>query len=271
LPPPLSGRSRRRRAYAAANLLLPPGRLTPDGFPNNAAPTRRALVVEDEHPIRQLLRVHLEKAGFEVHECIDGASALERCRQERFELIVLDVLLPGRDGLSVCRSIRAEGPNTRTAILIVTALDAESDKVAGLESGADDYLTKPFGVRELLARVTALTRRDAAPEHSSPTGAHVIPAGELLIEVERRVVTVRDNRVQLNEQEFRLLRQLVAHRGMVCSRSALLRAALNGGGAHVAERTVDVTISRLRRKLERDPRRPQLILTAWGAGYKLAD
>ena len=122
-------------------------------------PKPRALVVEDERPIRELVSLHLDGAGFEVESCAEGLGALRLLRERAFDLIVLDVMLPGLDGVSICRGVRADGPNAAAPILMVTARDAESDKVIGLESGADDYITKPFGIREFLARVTAVTRR----------------------------------------------------------------------------------------------------------------
>jgi DNA-binding response OmpR family regulator len=116
------------------------------------------VIVEDERPIRELLHLHLDAAGFQVDECVEGTGALRLLRQQAFDLIVLDVMLPGLDGVSVCRSVRSGGPNAEAPILMVTARDAESDKVIGLESGADDYIAKPFGIREFLARVTTVTR-----------------------------------------------------------------------------------------------------------------
>src|SRR5262245_52091557 len=138
---------------------------------------RRALVVEDERPIRELLELHLSSAGYDVTTCADGTSALARLLERPFDVVILDVMLPGIDGVSLCRRARAEGPNTTAPILMVTARDGEADTVAGLESGADDYIAKPFGVRELLARVVAVTRRHARREPAE--GGPILTRGAL--------------------------------------------------------------------------------------------
>jgi len=229
------------------------------------------LVVEDEPAIRDLLRLHLGLARFDVREEANGRRALDTARAERFDLIILDVMLPGLDGVTLCRALRLEGASSDVPILMLTARDAESDKVVGLESGADDYVAKPFGIRELLARVEALLRRHkrAGGESARPTPA-VIAAGELAIDVEKRHVTVRGEAVDLTRQEFDLLALLAARPGMVFSRAALLQQVWRGD-AYVTDRTVDTVVSRLRRKIETDPQNPTLILTAWGVGYKFAD
>jgi DNA-binding response OmpR family regulator len=235
----------------------------------DAAPVRRALIVEDELPVRELLRLHLDAAGFAVEECIEGTGALRLLRDEAFDLIILDVMLPGLDGISICRAVRASGPNRDRPILMVTARDSESDKVVGLESGADDYIAKPFGIRELLARVAAITRRTRA--QSSEDEPEALPSkGPVQVDPDRRVVTVRGQPVELTRQEFDLLQRLATRPGMVFSRAALLQSVWKDD-AYVTERTVDTVISRLRRKIEYDPRDPELILTAWGVGYKFAD
>ena len=231
----------------------------------------RALVVEDDPAIRELLRLHLGLAGFEVEEVGDGREALDRARAERFDLLLLDVMLPGLDGVSLCRAVRGGGPNMDTPVLMLTARDTESDKVVGLESGADDYLTKPFGVRELMARVGALMRRHArsaaaAPDHH----ARISPTPDLVIDPQRREVRLRGEPVELTKQEFDVLHLLARRPGIVFSRAALLEQVWPGD-TYVTERTVDTVISRLRRKIERDPHDPELILTAWGVGYKFAD
>lgn len=228
---------------------------------------RRAVIIEDERPIRELLRFHFDAAGFDVQECREGKAALRLLLEEPFDLIVLDVMLPGVDGVSICRAIRTGGPNSDAPILIVTARDGESDKVVGLESGADDYIAKPFGIRELMARVTAVTRRHkraGASEFPEPVPA---PKGPLLIDEGKRSVSVRGEPVELTKQEFDLLHRLAARPGMVFSRAALLETVWKDD-LYVTERTVDSVISRLRKKIEVDPRDPELILTAWGIGYK---
>jgi DNA-binding response OmpR family regulator len=230
---------------------------------------RRALVVEDELAIRELLRLHLQLAGFELDEVGNGRVALDRAREKPFDVILLDVMLPGLDGVTLCGAIRAAGPNKATPILMLTARDTESDKVMGLESGADDYMTKPFGVRELMARVKAITRRHQRTDQTS-NSAGTVMRRELSMDHDRRTVVVRGEPVELTKQEFDLLYLLAARPGIVFSRAALLQNVWSGD-TYVTERTVDTMISRLRRKVERDPQDPELILTAWGVGYKFAD
>ena len=236
-----------------------------------STPARRVLVVEDDAAICELLRLHLTVAGFEVTEARDGIRAQESTRATRFDLLVLDVMLPGRDGIALCRGIRAEGANMATPILMVTARDTESDKVLGLESGADDYLAKPFGVRELIARVGALLRRDRrAPRDADAPAPPSAQARDVTLDAEPRQAVVRGAPVDLTKQEFDLLYVLVAHPGIVFSRVALI-AKVWGGDTYVTDRTVDTVVSRLRAKVEHDPQDPELILTAWGVGYKFVD
>jgi DNA-binding response OmpR family regulator len=236
-----------------------------------AGPTspRRVLVVEDDAPIRELLRLHLDLAGFTIDEAEEGRSALERARATPFDLVLLDVMLPGLDGVSVCRAIRNGGPNVDTPILMLTAREGESDKVLGLESGADDYLTKPFGVRELMARIGALMRRHQRhPAEVVPPP--VLDAGDLSLDRERRTATVRGGRIELTKQEFDLLYLMASRPGAVFTRAALLQEVWSDD-TYVTDRTVDTVISRLRRKIERDPQDPAMRLTAWGVGYKFSD
>ena len=233
------------------------------------APPRRVLVVEDEAPIRELLRLHLELAGFSIEETADGRQALDAARAKPFDLILLDVMLPGLDGVSVCRAIRKDGPNQDTPILMVTARDGEADTVLGLESGADDYVAKPFGVRELMARVTALLRRhDRQAERAEPSSG-ILQSAQLALDRDRREATVRGEPIELTRQEFDLLYLLAARPGVVFSRAALLQQVWSGD-TYVTERTIDTVISRLRRKIERDPQDPEMLLTAWGVGYKFS-
>jgi len=239
--------------------------------PPGTAAKRRVLIVEDEASIRELVRLHLALDGFDVTEVGDGGRALELARGTRFDLIVLDVMLPGIDGISLCRALRTDGANTNASILMLTARDTESDKVLGLESGADDYLAKPFGMRELLARVGAVLRRASrAADSTDGATAHQLRARDLVLDADRRGLVVRGSRVELTKQEFDLLYLLAARPGIVFSREALL-AKIWGGDTYVTERTVDTVVSRLRRKIERDAQDPELILTAWGVGYKFVD
>jgi DNA-binding response OmpR family regulator len=242
-------------------------------MPAVAAPAvrRRILIVEDEAPIRELLRLHLTLAGFAIEEVADGTVALERARSEKFDLIVLDVMVPGLDGITLCRAIRSQGVNVASAILMLTARDTEADKVLGLESGADDYLTKPFGIREMVARVGAILRRNERTDAPTSTmAARHVRSRDVALDPERREAIVRGGLVELTKQEFDLLHLLAARPGIVFSRSALLTKVWSDD-TYVTERTVDTVISRLRRKVERDAQNPELILTAWGVGYKFAD
>jgi DNA-binding response OmpR family regulator len=233
--------------------------------------TRRALIVEDEASIREIVRLHLTLAGFETEEVADGRAALDRVRADRFDLIVLDVMLPNVDGVTICRALRSGGPNQRSGVLMLTARDTEPDKVIGLESGADDYLTKPFGVREFMARVTSVVRR-ASGSLSEPeeTATGVVTSADLTIDPDRREVRVRGELVDMTKQEFDILYLLASRRGIVFSRAALIDKVW-GEDTYVTERTVDSVISRLRRKIEKDPDDPEMILTAWGVGYKFMD
>ena len=241
------------------------------GMSSPANTSRRALIVEDESSIREIVRLHLSLAGFETEEVADGHTALDRLRTDRFELVVLDVMLPGVDGVTVCRALRSGGPNQRAGVLMLTARDTELEKVLGLESGADDYLTKPFGVREFMARVMAVLRRtsgDVREPHG--TSAGIVTSADLTVDPERREARVRGALVKLTKQEFDILYLLASRRGIVFSRAALI-AKVWGGDTYVTERTVDSVVSRLRRKVERNPDDPEMILTAWGVGYKVAD
>jgi DNA-binding response OmpR family regulator len=231
----------------------------------------RALIVEDEASIREIVRLHLSLAGFETDEVADGRAALDRLKTDRFDLVVLDVMLPGIDGVTICRAIRSGGPNQRSGVLMLTARDTEPDKVIGLESGADDYLTKPFGVREFMARVMSVVRRATGtwrqPDQIPPA---IVTAADVTLDAERRQARVRGELVELTKQEFDILYLLASKRGIVFSRSALI-AKIWGEDTYVTERTVDSVVSRLRRKIEHDPNDPGMILTAWGVGYKFAD
>ena len=235
------------------------------------APRRRVLAVEDDPAIRELMRMHLVLAGLQVEEVADGREALERARAEVFDLIVLDLMLPTLDGITVCRAIRSEGANRATPILMVTARDTEADTVIGLESGADDYLAKPFGAREFIARVGAVMRRTRpAADTASGDEGRIISSRGLTLDPGRRRAKVHDRDADLTKQEFDILYLLASRPGIVFSRAALL-ARVWHGDTFVTERTVDTVVSRIRRKVEHDPQDPELILTAWGVGYKFVD
>src|ERR671912_1095801 len=165
--------------------------------------SRRALIVEDEPSIREIVRLHLSLAGFHTEEIADGRAALDRLRTDRFDLVVLDVMLPGVDGVTICRAMRSGGPNQRAGVLMLTARDTEPDKVIGLESGADDYLTKPFGVREFMARVASVVRR-ASGGSAEPVRIEtgIVTAGDVTLDPDRRQVRVRGEQVEMTKQEF---------------------------------------------------------------------
>ena len=233
----------------------------------------RVLVVEDEVNIRELVSLHLRHEGYVCDGVGDGKTALARAEAERYDLMVLDVMLPGLDGLSLCRAIRNGRLNRDVPILMLTARREESDKVVGLETGADDYLTKPFGVRELVARARALLRRPqrAATEASRAEGdAAIVRVHGIEIDVPKRRVRVKDHDIELTDQEFRLLHLLATHVGIVFSREALL-GKIWRGDTFVTVRSVDTLVKRLRRRIEVDPANPQFLLTVWGVGYKFAD
>jgi len=233
-----------------------------------ATADRRVLVVEDEPHIRELVVLHLGLEGLEVVEAADGEDAIRLMRARPFDLCVLDLMLPRIDGLSVCRAIRREPLNADTPILMLTARRDESDKVLGLESGADDYLTKPFGVRELVARARALLRR---PRAAPSTGAgDVVSAGALTLDPARRQATLDRRVLDLTPHEFDVLYLLASHPGIVFSREKILERVWTNE-THVTGRSVDTLVKRLRQKIEVDTRQPTLILTVWGTGYKFAE
>ncbi|HEY2433202.1 MAG TPA: response regulator transcription factor [Vicinamibacterales bacterium] len=229
----------------------------------------RVLVVEDDPHIRELVLLHLGLEGLATSASGDGADGLLQARTQSFDLIILDVMLPGLDGVTVCRAIRREPHLKDVPILMLTARREESDKVNGLESGADDYLTKPFGIREFVARVRALMRRRRVTANAS---AHHSPvtAGALHVDPARRLARVDTREVELTAHEFDLLYVLASNRGIVFSRDALVQRVW-GGDTHITERSVDTLIKRLRKKIEGDPAEPRYILTVWGTGYKFSD
>ena len=232
-----------------------------------ALPPRRVLVVEDEPHIRELVRLHLGLEGLSVTEAADGEAALKLVQNEPFDLLILDLMLPKLDGLALCRAARGAAANGDVPILMLTARREEADKVVGLESGADDYLTKPFGVRELVARVRALLRR---PRSSRAAPGDVVTAAGLTIDRSRRSTMVDGRAVDLTPHEFEALALLAAHPGIVFSREEIL-AKVWSQDIHVTTRSVDTLIKRLRQKIETDTSEPQRVLTVWGTGYKFRD
>src|SRR6476661_6317780 len=224
------------------------------------------LLVDDEDSVQKLLTYPLERDGFRVVQARDGEEALRKFGDEPVDLVVLDLMLPRLDGLEVCKRLRAQ---STVPIIMLTARDDELDKVLGLELGADDYITKPFSIREFRSRVRALLRRASAPRHE-PRDQATIEIDGLRIDPARRAVEVDDTAVQLTYVEFELLRTLAARPGRVFSRQSLL-SALWGGAAYREPRTIDVHVRHLREKLEPDPGDPRYILTVRGVGYRFKD
>jgi DNA-binding response OmpR family regulator len=235
-----------------------------------AARGARVLVVEDDPHIRDLVVLHLGLEGLTTVTAEDGRAALDLARDEPFDLIVLDLMLPGLDGVTVCRAVRRDTRNRETPILMLTARREESDKVLGLESGADDYLTKPFGIREFVARVRALLRRRAAAAAPAPASDVPAVAGSLTVDPARRQARLDGRDVELTANEFELLYLLASNKGIVFSRQALM-TRIWGDATHVTDRSVDTLVKRVRRKIEADAAEPRFILTVWGTGYKFAD
>ncbi|HXF73402.1 MAG TPA: response regulator transcription factor [Actinomycetota bacterium] len=220
------------------------------------------LVVEDEASLADAVRYNLEREGFRVGVAPDGPSALERFEGERPGLVILDLMLPGMSGLDVCREIRAR---SAVPIVILTAKDAEADKVAGLELGADDYVTKPFSMRELVSRVRAHLRRVGMVAPASAD--EVLRGGPVEMDVARHEVRVGGQLVALPPKEFELLEVLLRRRGRLLTRGFLIEQVWGPG--YVGDtRTLDVHVKRLRRKIERDPHAPEHLLTVRGLGYR---
>jgi two-component system, OmpR family, response regulator len=224
------------------------------------------LLVDDEDSVQKLLTYPLERDGFRVVSARDGEEALQLFSDEPVDLVVLDIMLPKLDGLEVCKRLRAE---SSVPIIMLTARDDEFDTVLGLELGADDYITKPFSIREFRSRVRALLRRAGASRRDMPEGEPLV-AGTLHVDLDRREAMVNGRSLDLTYVEFELLRTLVAQPGKVFSRRALLQA-IWGDSSYREPRTIDVHVRHLREKVEQDPSEPELILTVRGAGYRLRE
>ena len=227
--------------------------------------THRILVVDDEVQIVRVLRGYLEKAGFAVLTANDGREGLRLARQERPDLVILDLMLPGMDGLDVCRALRKD---SELPIIMLTARVEETDRLIGLELGADDYVTKPFSPREVVARVRAVLRRTRpdAPRAQD----EVLRLGELRLDTSRRMLAAGQRQVELTPSEFEILRVMLSSPGRVFSRAQLLEAA-QGVTYEGYERTIDTHIKNLRHKIEEHPRRPRYLLTVHGVGYKIRE
>jgi DNA-binding response OmpR family regulator len=224
------------------------------------------LLVDDEEAVQKLLTYPLERDGYTVVQARDGEEALDRFADRPIDLVVLDLMLPKLDGLEVCRRLRAR---SMVPIIMLTARDDELDKVVGLELGADDYITKPFSIREFRSRVRALLRRVAA-QRAEPVDAEVIERADVRIDPAKRTVEVRGEPIQLTYVEFEILRTLALHPGRVYTRRMLLEA-LWGDADYRDPRTIDVHVRHIREKIEREPREPELILTVRGVGYRFRD
>ncbi|KAF0110971.1 MAG: OmpR family two-component response regulator [Chloroflexi bacterium] len=231
----------------------------------------KLLIVEDEKALRETLAYNLTNEGYEVEICADGISALEVARKTSFDLIMLDIMLPGMDGFEVCRVLRTE---MNTPILMLTARDDEIDRVVGLEVGADDYIVKPFSMRELIARVKAMLRRVRIMREEAtiiqtpePSSKEILQFGDLAIDTIRREVRMRNKNLELQPKEYELLYFLAINRGRAMSRDKILEDVW--GWDYVGEsRTVDVHIRWLRQKIETDPANPARLVTVRGSGYR---
>ncbi len=239
--------------------------------PNGSSASAEAtiLVIEDDPDIADLLKIHLSDLGYAVDRAADGKTGLEKALQGNHVLVILDLMLPELDGLEVCKRIRAQNPYL--PILMLTAKAEELDKVLGLELGADDYLTKPFSLRELIARVKALFRRiEIEQESRQRDTAQPLRFGDLIVDPEKRKVTLRDHTIELTAKEFDLLMLFAQHPGRAYSRQELLDLVWGyqyAGYSH----TVNTHINRLRSKIEDDPSAPRYVKTVWGLGYRFAE
>jgi DNA-binding response OmpR family regulator len=227
--------------------------------------TARILLVDDEQSIQTLLSYPLRKDGYHVTSALDGGEALQRFEEGRFDLVILDLMLPRLDGVEVCRQLRSR---SQVPIIMLTAKGSETDKVAGLEVGADDYITKPFSMREFRSRVKAALRRSRMGAET--VADEPITSGELTIDFDRRMVTLEDDEVRVTYVEFEILGALARSPGRVLTRETLLEHVW-GDSEYRDPRTVDVHIRHLREKLEQDPKQPEFLFTVRGVGYRFRD
>jgi phosphate regulon transcriptional regulator PhoB len=223
---------------------------------------KHILVIEDEADLVELISYNLKKEGFNVDSAMDGETALSKIKKGRYDLVVLDLMLPGIQGMELCRILRSDPKTETLPIIMLTAKGEEVDKILGLEMGADDYITKPFSPRELVARVKAVLRRSL----EKPSVEEVLKAGELVIDKERYTVTIKGKPVKLSAKEFKLLLFLAERKGKVFNRERLLDAVWSDE-SFVEPRTVDVHVRRLRSQIEEDPAHPKYIKTLRGIGY----
>lgn len=231
-------------------------------------PNKHVLVIEDHTDIADLIQLHLHDLDCQVDLAADGLIGLRKAEKQHYDLIILDLMLPGMDGLEICRRIRRHAHYT--PILMLTSKTSELDRVLGLEVGADDYVSKPFSIRELMARVKAQFRRGEVQQDSSRQHVSRREIGELVVDIDKRRVTLANKQIDLTAKEFDLLLQFINHPGHVYSRMQLLDSVW-GYGHEGYEHTVNSHINRLRGKIEADPAHPKYILTVWGVGYKFND
>lgn len=227
------------------------------------------LIVEDDSEISELVRINLKDQGYRVDVAIDGSEGYQKIRKGSYELVILDLMLPGMDGLNICKKMRSQ--NDETPVLMLTAKSEEFDKVLGLELGADDYLTKPFSIRELVARVKALIRRTQKPaEQSAGPTDELISIGSLNIEPAKHKATLDDKSLNLTAKEFDLLTLFARNPGRAFTRQELLNEVW-GYQFNGYEHTVNTHINRLRAKIEPDPSEPKYLKTVWGVGYRFTE
>jgi two-component system, OmpR family, response regulator len=229
--------------------------------------THRILIVEDNKDLAKVLKMHLEDLSLKVDLAYDGVAGLTKAETGSYDLIILDLMLPGLDGMEICRHVRSK--SSYTPILMLTSKSSELDRILGLEMGADDYVTKPFSIKELMARVKAIFRRVEGMQNSKKQ-EEVISAGNLVIDSSKRTVHCHDEPIDLTAKEFDLLLHFAGHPGRVYSRSQLLDIVW-GYGHEGYEHTVNSHMNRLRAKIEEDPSNPRYILTVWGVGYKFSE
>ncbi len=223
---------------------------------------KRILIIEDERPLAEAVEFSLEKEGYEVDIALDGETGWRMCEGGDYDLILLDLMLPGMDGMEICREIRKE---STTPVIMLTAKDSDVDKILGLEMGADDYVTKPFNMRELIARVRAVLRRARADEPEKPSDR--LEVGDIVIDKERHEVIVDGRVVDMPLMEYRLLELFLHNPGKALAREYLLNKAWEGD-FYGQTKTLDVHIRRLREKIEKDPADPERIITVRGIGYR---
>ena len=223
---------------------------------------QKILIADDEAQIREILRIYFEKEGFEVIEAEDGAAAILKVQSEKPDILLLDIMMPVLDGIEVCKQVRKMSD---LPIIMVTAKDDDDDRIAGLEIGADDYITKPFNILEVKARIKAIMRR-TSPERAPQVQSSVIEKGDIKLDCDSRRLFINDNEINLTAREFELLEILIKNENKVYSRESLLKIVW-GEDYPGDVRTVDVHVRRLREKIEANPSEPKFVHTKWGVGY----